>query len=102
MIFAAMALFVNYYFDPGEGLHLQALAGFSAIDFVSDEGASGGNDPTGFVVGAGVGYDFWIGDEWSIGPFGRFLFASMGAEGGGATTNDTFLYPSLGVAITLH
>jgi hypothetical protein len=54
------------------------------------------------VVGAGVGYDFWIGDEWSIGPFGRFLFASMGAEGGGVTTKDTFLYPSLGVAITLH
>jgi hypothetical protein len=25
----------------------------------------------------GVGYDFWVADEWSLGVLGRFLYGSM-------------------------
>ncbi len=102
MLFAGAAVFGNYYLDPTKGLHFQGLLGFGALDFVSESGASGGNDPTGPFFGAGVGYDFWIGDEWSIGPFGRVIYGSLSAESGGATLSASYLYPSIGAAFTLH
>src|SRR5687768_5211487 len=80
-IFAGIGVFGNYYFDPKAGLHLQALLGFAALDFVSASGSSGGNDPSGAMLGLGVGYDFFFADEWSIGPFGRFIYAPLSADG---------------------
>lgn len=102
MIFAAIGVFANYYFDPTQGLHLQGLLGFAALDFVTDEGTSGGNDPTGFMFGLGVGYDFWIGGEWSIGPFGRIVYAPLSAESNNVSVDYTYLNPSIGVAFTYH
>ena len=91
--------FVNYYIDPHEGFHLQAFAGYGALDFVTDAGQSGGNDPHGPFFGGGLGYDFWISDQWSIGPFARVLYGTMSSEGADSVS---YLYPSIGVAFTLH
>jgi outer membrane autotransporter protein len=102
LIFGAAAAFANYYFDPQQGLHIQGLVGFAFLDSVSSEGQSGGNDPTGIGLGLGVGYDFWISDEWSIGPFGRILYGSLGASEGPLSVSYTYLYPNVGVAFTLH
>jgi hypothetical protein len=35
------------------------------------------NGPGGPIFGAGVGYDFWVADEWSIGVMGRFAYAPL-------------------------
>jgi len=102
MLFAGLAVFGDYYLNPHEGLHFQGMIGFSAVDFVAESGASGGNDPTGTLFGLGVGYDFWIGDEWSIGPFGRVIYSSLSADAGGASLKYSYLYPSIGLAFTLH
>ena len=102
MLLAGVAFFANYYFDPSAGLHLQALLGYAAVDFVDAEGQSGGNDPSGPMLGFGVGYDFWIGDEWSIGPFGRLLYAPTSVEVLGATAKANYVYPSIGAAFTYH
>lgn len=102
LLFAGVGLFADYYLDPHKGLHFQGMIGFSAADFVASNGTSGGNDPTGTFFGIGAGYDFWIGDEWSIGPFARVLYAPMSAEAGGLTNKVTYLYPSIGLALTLH
>lgn len=102
LILLGLGFFANYYFDPTQGLHAQAILGYGAIDFVSSSGASGGNDPSGAILGLGVGYDFWIGNQWSVGPFGRVLYSNMSVEEGGVTAKVTQLYPSIGVAFTLH
>ena len=102
LLLIGAAFFANYYFDPKEGLHAQALIGYGALDFVNSEGQSGGNDPTGLILGAGVGYDFWIGDQWSVGPFGRVLYAKMSVDAGGASASQSYLFPSIGAAFTLH
>ena len=94
-----LAGFVQYYIDPHEGFHIQAFAGYGALDFVTDAGQSGGNDPHGPFFGGGLGYDFWVGDQWSIGPFGRVLYGTMSAEGSDSVS---YLYPSIGAAFTLH
>ena len=98
MLLAGIAFFADYYFDPSEGLHAQALLGFAAVDFVDSQGGSGGNDPTGAMLGLGVGYDFWIGEEWSVGPLARVVYAPTSADGYKAP----YLWPTLGVGITLH
>ncbi len=102
MILAGAALFANYYFDPTQGFNLQGLVGYGALDYVDEGGASGGNDPSGIIFGIGAGYDFWISDQWSIGPFGRVLMGSMSASAGGAEASQFILYPNIGVAFTLH
>jgi len=106
MLLAGAAAFVNYHFDPTQGFNLQGLVGYGALDYVDSDGGSGGNDPTGILFGIGAGYDFWISDEWSIGPFGRVLMGSLSSEAsaGGFTAeaSEFYLYPNLGVAFTLH
>ena len=102
LFFAGIGVFANYYFDPREGFHIQGLIGVSAVDFVTDDGRSGSNDPTGTMFGIGAGYDVWIGSEWSIGPFGRFVYAPMSAEAGPVTVDYKYMYPSIGVAFTYH
>lgn len=102
LILGGIGVFANYYLDPTAGLHFQGLLGYGSLDYVRSDGASGTNDPSGAFLGLGVGYDFWIGDEWSVGPFGRVLYGSFTSEVTGAKATDTYLYPSIGVAFTLH
>ncbi len=102
LLFAGIGLALQYYFDPNEGLHLQGLLGFGALDYVAASGASGGNDPTGPFFGLGLGYDFWVSDQWSIGPFARLLIATTSVESGAAKAEQTYFSPTIGVAFTLH
>lgn len=102
MIFAGIGVFANYYLNPNEGLHFQGLLGFGTVDLVDSDGNSGGNDPSGPYFGVGVGYDFWVSDEWSIGPFGRVLYAATSYEEGGGKLKVNYLYPSIGAAFTYH
>jgi hypothetical protein len=102
LFFVGLGAFANYYFDPTQGFHLQALLGFAGIDFVTAKGQSGGNDPFGFMLGLGAGYDFFFANEWSVGPFARVIYAPLSAEDSGVKHKASYLYPSIGVALTLH
>lgn len=102
LVFSGIALFGDYYLDPHKGLHILGLLGFSSVDFIPDEGSNSGKNPSGIMFGAGVGYDFWIGNEWSVGPVGRVIYSSMSAEENGVKDKVSYLYPSIGVAFTLH
>lgn len=102
MIFSGIAAFGDYYFDPHGGGHAMLLLGFAAADFVSSSGSSGGNDPTGPMVGIGGGYDFWIGNEWSVGPFARVIYAPLSAKEDPVKVKYSYLYPSIGVSFVLH
>jgi hypothetical protein len=96
--------FVDYYFDPKGGLHAQAalLVAFLVVDEKKDEfeGENGG----GFGVMAGVGYDFWIGEQWSVGPLFRFTYAKLNVTGNDseAESDVTLMAPALLAAFTYH
>lgn len=68
--------FVDVYPDPTDGLHFLGFLGWGGLE-ASVDGDVGGSDPTGMVLTLGAGYDFWIGDEWSVGPLGRFTYAPL-------------------------
>ncbi|MGE0325142.1 MAG: autotransporter outer membrane beta-barrel domain-containing protein [Polyangiaceae bacterium] len=95
-------VFVQYYFDPTQGFHVQGMLGYGVLDTVRSDGSSGGNDPAGLHLALGAGYDFWIADEWSVGPFLRVQFANYTAEEGPVKVTENFLFPTLGVSFTYH
>jgi len=67
--------FIDGFPMANKGFHLGGTLGLAALDF---EG--GGGDTAGFGGAAWVGYDFWVAEEWSVGPLFRL--------GGTLTTND--------------
>jgi hypothetical protein len=71
-----IGMFADIYPDPTSGLHFQPFIGWGGLD-ATYQGNSGGSDPTGLVTAIGVGYEFWVADEWSIGPMGRFTYAPL-------------------------
>lgn len=63
--------FVDYYLDPAGGLHLQAGLLFAA-GYLDGSGERPGKVGLGFGGMAGVGYDLFVADEWSLGGLVRF------------------------------
>ena len=92
-----VGLFADYYVDPHGGLHIQPFLGFGALE-ASRDGASGGSDPTGPVLAIGVGYDFWVADEWSIGVMGRFAYAPLKLD----EVNYNTIAPAVLATFTFH
>ncbi|HET9957458.1 MAG TPA: hypothetical protein VFQ61_23325 [Polyangiaceae bacterium] len=67
---------VDFYPDPSGGLHFQGFVGWGGLE-TSADGNAGGSDPTGLLLAVGAGYDFWVGNEWSIGGLGRLTYAPL-------------------------
>jgi Autotransporter beta-domain len=102
MYWAGLALFADFYPDPHGGAHILGMLGFSSISFVNTNGNSTQNSPSGILAGIGGGYEFWIGNQWSFGPIARLMYSSMSYENSGAKDSVSYLYPSIGIGITLH
>jgi outer membrane autotransporter protein len=47
----------------------------------SQNGNVSGSVPTGMVASIGGGYEFWIANEWSIGPLARLTYAPLSHNG---------------------
>ena len=89
--------FADYYIDPHGGFHLQPFLGWGGLE-TSVDGDSGGSDPTGLVMALGVGYDFWVASEWSLGVMGRFAYAPLSLNDVGYST----IAPALLFTATYH
>ena len=70
--FNVMGPFIDWYFNPRRGMHLQGALGVATVRGLGVADARVSDD---VVLGAGVmlgfGYDWWISDQWSIGLLGR-------------------------------
>jgi hypothetical protein len=89
--------YVDFYPNPAEGLHFQGMVGWGGLE-TSVNGNVGGSDPTGLIMQIGAGYDFWVGDEWSIGPMARFAYAPFSM----ADVTFSTIAPSLVASFTYH
>jgi hypothetical protein len=92
-----LGFFADIYPDPKSGLHFQPFLGWGGLE-ATFRGNAGGSDPTGMVLALGVGYDFWVGSEWSIGPMVRVAYAPLSMNGVEYNT----LAPSLLATFTYH
>ncbi len=103
---STLALFANFYPNPKEGLNFQALVGYGQLSLTIDNESQNIGDIGGLVLGAGLGYDFWVGKQWSIGPSARLLYGSLSDEqdfgGASAEISESWIAPTLSFVATLH
>jgi hypothetical protein len=101
--------FIDYYFDPSEGLHLQALVGYGVIS-VSSQNANGtttsGSSPAGLALSVGFGDEWWVGEQWSIGVLARLQYLSAKNDqsilGVDFTDHNSVIVPGLLATFTFH
>ena len=96
-----LMLFAQFYTDPHAGFYLQALFGYATSSITIDN-ITYETDPSGPVGGLGLGYDFWVSNQWSLGPLFRFTYARLKSDNGEQTAKDTFTSPSLALSVTYH
>ncbi len=75
--FGVVGPFVEWYPDPRGGFHLGALAGFAMATWSGSSSGASGTAGRGGAFGFGVGYDFWVASQWSIGVNGRFFASAL-------------------------
>ncbi len=92
----SMGVFADFYPDPHGGLHFQPYVGWGGLQ-ASYRGYTG-NSATGMVLALGGGYDWWVGDEWSIGVMGRLTYAPLSLDDVSYTT----IAPALLASFTYH
>lgn len=77
-----VGVFIDGFPDPKGGFHLGGLLGLANIS-TDVKGADDVRNDSGFGGAVWVGYDAWVGDEWSVGGLLRFSAAV-----GRSTKND--------------
>lgn len=94
-VFWMPAMFIDIFPDPKRGFHFGAIGGIAAVDW---ERTGPGSDATGVGGGAFVGYDAWVGNQWSLGGLVRALGA--GVNDGDANGKTKFGVGSIAVLAT--
>jgi hypothetical protein len=68
--------YIDWYPHAHEGFHILGTLGYANVRFSVDEGnGSASNSSGGVTIGGGIGYDWWVARDWSIGILGRMTFA---------------------------
>jgi hypothetical protein len=105
---AVLGPLVDWYFDPKGGFHAEASPGLATYVAGAGEPQTEGplaqaHTALGFGFMLGLGYDWWIGDQWSLGLLGRVTYgATSGTDGvGGNFTHATYA-PSALITLTYH
>jgi hypothetical protein len=88
-----VALFADIYPDPKGGFHIMPSLGWGFLFPLASA-----SFPNGLVLGAGVGYDFWVGSEVSMGVMARLTYAPF-HEGSDSYTTYA---PALLYTVTYH
>jgi hypothetical protein len=111
--FHVLGPFVDYYFDPLAGLHLQGALGYAGLSAgdahyranvlgfpidVSTPSTGGGG--FGFMVG--FGDEWWVSDSFSLGVLARLTAGFMSGERNGVTWNHTMFAPAILFAATMN
>lgn len=93
-----LGLYGDYYLDPAKnGLHFQLFVAWGGLE-TSFNGNVGGSDPTGLIVAAGAGHEWWLSDQWSGGVMGRIVYAPLDLNG----TSFTTIEPAVVGTLTWH
>lgn len=80
--FSLIGPFVDYYPDATQGLHFQGAIGLANVRGFGN----GDDDPVALGGGLmlGIGYEWWVSEEWSLGVLGRL---AVGAATGTDNTD---------------
>jgi hypothetical protein len=104
LVLAYIGPYIDWYFDPKGGFHLQGMLELTRLAVGTGNGNVSTETPVGGGIGGGVGYDFWLGEAFSMGILGRINFSSNTYTPDGATTSvtDKTVNPMLFLSFTYH
>jgi hypothetical protein len=97
---SVISLFGDWYPNASSGFHVQGMVGFGVLDLDSDDDDD--DNPAGLVLGAGAGYEWWIGDQWSAGIMGRIMYAPLTYEASNIDMTFSTFAPTALVTFTYH
>lgn len=95
--YSTIGVFADYYPMPRAGLHIMTGLHLSSFKFTADSGQES-QPASGLGVFGGVGYEWWAGEQWSVGPLVRLHWSSVSDDGG--TTS--ILSPVFMLGVTNH
>jgi hypothetical protein len=113
-VISSVGPFADWYFDPTKGLHAQLGFGYAALKAgkgsptsigsttITYPGADQGGNGGALLMG--FGYDFWVGDELSLGFVARFQYVagSVKADTDTTSTGVKVLMPSAEMTVTYN
>jgi hypothetical protein len=73
MNFGLLGPFIDWYPDPEGGFHFGGTLGLAVLTASDPNTGDTTASDTGFGGAVGVGYDFWVAPEWSLGILGKFM-----------------------------
>jgi hypothetical protein len=77
---------VDYYPAPSSGFHVQGAIGLGLLSAGDASGEQSGQSlifsqtATGVGFMLGIGYEWWVADQWGIGALGRLTVAPMNGD----------------------
>jgi hypothetical protein len=101
---STLGVFGTFYPDPQQGLSLHLMLAYAVLsasdssEFDDDDDASA----NGVAITAGVGYEFWVASEWSIGVFGRFTYGALKNSENDVDWSYPTIAPALLATFTYH
>ena len=99
---STIGLFTAVYPDPSSGFNVHALVGYGVIS-ASNGNARTTDNPAGLSLMGGVGYDFWVSEQWSLGPDVRVAYAKTSyTEGDGIEDKISMFVPTVSFTATYH
>lgn len=105
---AVIGPLADWYFFPNAGFHAQVSPGVGTYVAGAAEPSLAGpqaqaHTAVGFGFMLGVGYEFWVADEWSMGFLGRFTYGAMtGKDDRGVTWTHDAYAPALLISATYN
>ncbi len=88
--------YIDYYPNPHGGLHILGTLGFANLTASYDDGTVSTRDSaTGITLGGGIGYDWWVSRDWSLGILGRFTFAATKRTIDGFSVSEDTVLPAV-------
>jgi hypothetical protein len=98
--------FVDWYPNPRRGFHVQAAVGVAGMGTAFDDFGDSDEDYSagGAGVVLGIGHEWWIGDQWSLGASARNTLALVtGKDNSGVRwVHGIATIPSLLMTLTYH
>lgn len=91
--------FTDLYPSVTDGWHVLLLAGLE-FSSVSSDNLRYSAAPSGIVAGAGIGYDFWIDRQLSLGPLATVNYGLL--DDGTTRMDGSFKAATLWISATVH
>ena len=99
---STFGIFTAIYPIPTAGFNIHALLGYSQFSLSVNGTTYSNGSPSGPSFMGGVGYDFWISDNWSMGPDFRIAYCKGKSDSSGTTDEISMIVPTLSFTATYH